>query len=107
MIEVEINETKFDQLQSDLIRTLLLSIKQNLSEIDILKGSDLEDISENIAFSICNILDNTQAINKEGNGIHLCFNKLNNEDVIITVEGGGWSHEYVFGSFLDMNEEDK
>lgn len=98
MLNVRLDEEKFDELQTDLIKALLKSTKANLNKIEELKNQDLEEISEQIVFDICNILDNSQPINDSQDGVHLCFCHKIDGGSLITVESGGWSHEYVFGA---------
>lgn len=101
------DENQFDAYQLDLIRTLLSQTRLSLKEIPQLHDLDketLNDICENIVFHFCNVLDGSKAINADNANVHLCFTPDNGK-TLITHEGGGWSHEYVFGAISGLEDE--
>lgn len=109
MMNIILDENKFDTYQRDLIRALLFQTRLSLKNTAQLQDVDkdvLDDICENIVFNVCTVLDGSDAINEDKASVHLCFTSDDGK-TLITHEGGGWSHEYVFGVTLALEEDDK
>lgn len=109
-MRVVIDETKFDERQYAFAEYLAQIIKRNIEQNRVHEDK-VYALTAELTFQICSIMDGAEYIEKDGVVVfpHLAFRETEDSDRVITVEGGGWMHEYVHG-FVDSifdSEEDE
>ncbi|MCG8672397.1 MAG: hypothetical protein MI867_23535 [Pseudomonadales bacterium] len=98
-MEIELNEKEYDKRQFKLVEYIVMSIYESLT--NEIKDEDARaEKAEEIAFSICAMIDSSAVMDDEGIPLlpHLCFRKDDEGQLLYADEGGSWMHEYVMGS---------
>jgi hypothetical protein len=68
-MQLNLDSERFDEQQMLLVRELVQSIRVKLQEAGI-TGTDLEDLTASIAFSVASTIDDTSAIEVDGTEVH-------------------------------------
>lgn len=97
----EVDDDKFDLLQSVFIGGIIDSIKDEVDELGLSPDKSRE-LVENLSFAVAAILDGSQEVSYDGVTASpvLTFKGDNNE--VICSDGGSYTHEYVSGTIDDI-----
>ena len=103
-MQLKLDPTLFEEQQAMLVRELVQSIRVKLKEAG-LGGSDLEDVTASIAFSVASTIDDTSAIEFDGKEVHpyLTF-RISDEELLHCGENS-YAHEFVYEVLEQMREK--
>lgn len=93
----------FEDHQVIFIRELVENIKIKLLEIG-LEGSQLEDATASVAFTIASTIDGTAMIEADGIGVHPYLTFQTGDDVITHSGENAYTHEFVYGILKSLFE---
>lgn len=105
-MEVSIDETHFDESQSEMLKQLAKTIRDVLVQKQVDEDS-LYDITGDLMFSVCAILDSSAVIGTEESPVlpYLTFSKsLDEKESLIASESGSSLHEMAFGVVEELFE---
>jgi hypothetical protein len=89
------NQTVFDEQQFILVRELVQSIRVKLQEVG-LSGEKLEEATASIAFSVASTIDDTSAIEAGGKEVHPYLTFRTSEDELTHCGENSYTHEFVY-----------
>ena len=95
-MQLNLDPKLFEDHQVIFIRALIENIKIKLQEIG-LEGSQLEDATANVAFSIASTIDGTTMIEADGAEVHPYLTFQTADDVITHSGENAYTHEFVYG----------
>lgn len=96
---------EFDGLQRTLIGSLVESVKGEIDS-ENLNPDVARSLLEKISFSIAVILDGSRDAVFKGEEAFPLLVFQNEDDDLISSQGGSWMHEYVFGTIRDLYGDD-
>jgi len=85
---------KFEELQEILVREVIEQIRLKLLEAG-LTGSQLEEITTRIAFSVASIIDDTAVMENSGVEAHPYLTFVGEEGQLIHCGENSFAHEFV------------
>ena len=108
-MRVSVDNSRFDQLQRQLLNEIVVSIRDGLREAGVNDEHVLHEATGNIARAVAEIVDGDRVMNVEGNEVVpvLTFAvERDGQDLIGAESGGSWMHGYVLGAVVELFEND-
>lgn len=107
-MKIEKDDDKYDKFQEHILENIVREIKDTLEE----KGVDedlIYDITGDLAFSICAIVDSSRVMEVEGEPVlpFLTFAKSDKKEELIAMDGGSYMHEMAFGFTDEVFDEEE
>jgi hypothetical protein len=102
-VNLNIDGTKFDELQGILIGGIIEEIKSELESAS-LPPTQVRDLLEKISFSVAAILDGSRSVEFEGVEANPVVT-FSVEGNLVSGGGNSWMHEYVFGTIAEIYGE--
>ena len=93
-MKLNLEPEKFDKYQEILVGEIVADIKIKLQEAG-LSGTQLEELTASIAFSIASTIDDTAGIESDGIEINPYLTFRTNDNEIIHYGENSFMHEYV------------
>jgi hypothetical protein len=103
-MQLNLDSERFDEQQMLLVRELVQSIRVKLQEAGI-AGTDLEDLTASIAFSVASTIDDTSAIEVDGTEVHPYLTFRTSDDELTHCGENSYTHEFVYEVLRSMAEE--
>jgi hypothetical protein len=103
-MQLNLDSERFDEQQMLLVRELVQSIRAKLQEAGI-TGTDLEDLTASIAFSVASTIDDTSAIEVDGTEVHPYLTFRTSDDELTHCGENSYTHEFVYEVLRSMAEE--
>jgi hypothetical protein len=100
-MKLELEPEKHEEFQQALIREIAQTVMVKLVEAG-LKGEKLEQATANVSFSIASIIDDTTAIEKDGEAVKPYLTFRDGDDAIIHCGENAFTYEFVTGILKDM-----
>ncbi|WP_295882831.1 hypothetical protein [uncultured Thiohalocapsa sp.] len=105
-MRLNLDTTVFEEQQALLVRELVQSIRVKLQEVG-LAGSQLEDTTAGIAFSVASMLDDTAAIEVDGTEVHPYLTFRTADDALTHCGENSYMHEFVYEVLRQLDQESK
>lgn len=93
-MEPVLDVDKYEAFQERFVREIIEQIRLKLVKAGI-SGNDLKDLTLEVAFSVASTIDDTAAIESEGDEVHPYLTFLANENQIIHCGENSFTHEFV------------
>lgn len=100
-MQLNLDSTLFEEQQALLIRDLVQSIRVKLQEAG-LKGSELEDVTASVAFTVASALDDTSAIVVDGKEVHPYLTFRTSDGELTHCGENSYTHEFVYEALQQM-----
>lgn len=102
-ISVQQDMVQFDECQLGLVDNICRSIKAEIEKLDLDTEQQME-LTTQIAFSVCCILDGSTTIERQGETIRpwLAFALDESFKTLLTTDGASSCHEYAVGFSEDL-----
>ena len=94
---------RFEQYQLALIKEITQNIMVKLVEAGM-QGELMENTTANIAFSIASILDDTSAIDADGDEVHPYLTFRSGESDLVHCGENAYTYEFLTGVLKEMFE---
>jgi hypothetical protein len=102
-MQLILDPTRFEELQAILVQELVQSVRVKLQEAG-LTGTQLEDATTSIVFSIASTLDDTSAIEVEGTEVHPYLTFRTSDEELTHCGENSYTHEFVYEVLQKMHE---
>ena len=96
--------TVFDEQQFILVRELVQSIRVKLQEVG-LSGEKLEEATASIAFSVASTIDDTSAIEADGEEVHPYLTFCTSDEELTHCGENSYTHEFVYEVLKSLGEQ--
>jgi hypothetical protein len=103
-MQLNLDPTRFDEQQSLLVQQLVQSIRVKLQEAG-LSGETLEETTAAIAFSVASAIDDTSAIEIDGQEVHPYLTFRTADDELIHCGENSYTHEFVYEVLQTMSKQ--
>ncbi|MBK1703779.1 hypothetical protein [Halochromatium glycolicum] len=94
-MQLKLESTVFEEQQVLLVRELVQSIHVKLQEAG-LTGTQLEETTASIAFSVASTLDDNAAIEVDGTEVHPYLTFRTEDEALIHCGENSYLHEFVY-----------
>lgn len=94
-MRLSLDSTRFDEQQLLLVRELVQSIDAKLKEAG-LSGEKLAETTASIAFSVASTIDDTSAIEADGEEVHPYLTFRTSDEELIHCGENSYTHEFVY-----------
>lgn len=94
-MHLNLDPTRFDEQQFALVSQLVRTIRVKLLEAG-LSGEQLEDVTASIAFSVASTIDDTSAIEVDGQEVHPYLTFRTADDELTHCGENAYTHEFVY-----------
>jgi hypothetical protein len=94
-MQLNVDSTVFEEHQVLLVRELVQNIRVKLQEAG-LSGSQLEEATASIAFSVASTIDDTSSIEVDGTEVHPYLTFRTADDELTHCGENSYLHEFVY-----------
>jgi hypothetical protein len=101
---LNLDPTLFEEQQAAFVLALVQGIRVKLQEA-ALKGSQLEDATASIAFSVASAIDDTSAIKVDGTEVHPYLTFRTSDEELTHCGENSYAHEFVYEVLEKMYEK--
>jgi hypothetical protein len=101
---LNLDPTLFEEQQAAFVLALVQGIRVKLQEAG-LKGSQLEDATASIAFSVASAIDDTSAIKVDGTEVHPYLTFRTSDEELTHCGENSYAHEFVYEVLEKMYEK--
>ena len=102
-MQMNLDSTRFEEQQLLLVRELVQTIRVKLQEAGM-SGTQLEDLTAGIAFSVASIIDDTSAIAVDGAEVHPYLTFRTSDDELTHCGENSYAHEFVYDALSSVGE---
>lgn len=102
-MQLILDPTRFEELQAILVQELVQSVRVKLQEAG-LSGTQLDDATASIVFSVASTLDDTSAIEVEGTEVHPYLTFRTSDEELTHCGENSYTHEFVYEVLQKMHE---
>jgi hypothetical protein len=103
-MQLNLDPTRFDEQQSLLVQQLVQSIRVKLQEAG-LDGEPLEETTASIAFSVASTIDDTSAIEIDGQEVHPYLTFRTADDELTHCGENSYTHEFVYEVLQTLSKQ--
>ena len=103
-MKLTLDSKRFEEQQFILVRELLQSIRVKLQEAG-LSGEKLEELTASIGFSVASAIDDTAAIEADGQEVHPYLTFRSSEDELTHCGENSYTHEFVYEALQSLYEQ--
>jgi hypothetical protein len=103
-MQLNLDRKLFDEQQFILVRALVQSIRVKLREAG-LSGEQLEEATASIAFSVASMIDDTSAIEAEGQEVHPYLTFRTSDDELTHCGENSYAHEFVYEALQSLDAQ--
>lgn len=94
-MQLILDPTRFEELQAILVQELVQSVRVKLQEAG-LSGTQLDDATVSIVFSVASALDDTSAIEVDGTEVHPYLTFRTSDEELTHCGENSYTHEFVY-----------
>jgi hypothetical protein len=102
-MQLILDPTRFEELQAILVQELVQSVRVKLQEAG-LSGTQLDDTTASIVFSVASTLDDTSAIEADGTEVHPYLTFRTSDEELTHCGENSYTHEFVYEVLQKMHE---
>lgn len=103
-MQLNLDPTLFDEQQVRLVRELVQSVRVKLLEAG-LSGDKLEEVTASIAFSVASTIDDTSAIEVDGEEVHPYLTFRTSDDELTHCGENSYMHEFVYEVLQSLHKQ--
>jgi len=100
-MQLNLDQALFDDQQAILVRELVQNIRVKLQEAG-LRGPKLEEATASIAFSVASTIDDTSALESEGQEVHPYLTFRTSDQALTHCGENSYLHEFVYEMLQDL-----
>jgi hypothetical protein len=102
-MQLILDPTRFEELQAILVQELVQSVRVKLQEAG-LSGTQLDDATVSIVFSVASALDDTAAIEVDGTEVHPYLTFRTSDEELTHCGENAYTHEFVYEVLQKMQD---
>jgi hypothetical protein len=102
-MQLILDPTRYEELQAILVQELVQSVRVKLQEAG-LSGTQLDDATVSIVFSVASTLDDTSAIEVDGTEVHPYLTFRTADEELTHCGENSYTHEFVYEVLQKMQE---
>lgn len=100
-MQLKLEPEKHEKYQESLVREIIQTVMVKLVEAG-LEGEKLEEVTASVSFSIASIIDDTTAIEVDGNAVNPYLTFRDGDDEIIHCGENAYTYEFVTGVLKEL-----